>query len=285
MFRFVLYHKKRRNQKVTICLVVARLHVVKADPSDNVDSTHIYDHKGWAKTKKKLLRPRAGKGKGARAKEKEKEKGIRTPYVTVLPSPLRLCASWLLAGTELIIGTTCVAPGRGTFHSSQKVARAAATNPITLTNNNNNNKIIIAMIIIPVASRLSRVLRRADGTFVVVVAVITLTRTGSARRWRRMGPQMMASNVRPSGTRASRDHQAGVQVQVQVQVQEVRPSRIQIFGIPMAPLSSRSGRPSSSCTNRRCRNTRPTSRTRSGRRKVIIRAAATRLGRAFPSTG
>lgn len=221
-----------------------------------------------------MPKPRA-KAK-ARTRARAKAKGIRTPYVTVLPSP-RLCASCLLAGTELIIGTICAARGRATFHS-QKKARAVTNPTTTLT-----NKTITTNIIPPAASSQSRVRYRADATFVVIVAAevaavaITLKRARSARGRgrRRMGLQAMAANARPSGTRAIRDHQA------RVRVQEVRPSRIPIFGIPMAPLSSRSGRPGFVCTNRRCRKTRPTSPMCS-KRGEGIRAAN---GRNSPSTG
>ena len=114
---------------------------------------------------------------------------------------------------------------------------------------------------------------------VAVAVAVTPTRARSARRRRRMGPQTMAANARPSGTRAIHGRQA--RVLVLVLVLEAWPSRIRIFGIPMAPLSSRSGRPGLNCTSRRCRNTRPTSPTRSGGREVI-RAVT---GRSSPSTG
>ena len=200
--------------------------------------------KGRAKQKpKSRARPRT--------RAKAKQKG--TPYVTVLPCP-RLRASWLVAGTELIIGTICAAPGRCTFHSQKKAAKGL-TGPIKPP------KIISS----PVASDLNRHLRRAEGAAAVVapVAAVSPARAGSARRRRRiMGLRTMANtNTLPSGTRATRGRRTGVRAR------RARHNDIPIFGIPMGPSSSRWKRPSLGCTSRRCRSTRPTSPLRSGRRK------------------
>jgi hypothetical protein len=176
----------------------------------------------------------------------------------VLPRPPCRGTSWL-ADTALIIGTICAARGRGTFHSLRKAAKEL------------NNLVMIN----PGARRLGLDMGGADEAMAVMVAARP-TQARSARRRLRMGPRTMAAITQPSDTRGRRP---GGRERARAMAMVTRNS-IQISGIPMVPSSSRSGRPSLSCTNRRCRRTRPTSQMRSGRGREVVAPRGT----TFPST-
>jgi hypothetical protein len=230
-----------------------------------------------------------GKGKG---KEKKKPKGngqgsagnqqhVRDgPVAPALARARKLSGSGADYWSDLRRG----ARGRRNFYSLKKASRAREPTAKTTSSDNNSN-ISKANILIPMANDLGPHLRRASG-FVVVVA---FRQVRSARRLRRrMGLRTMAStqprtttDPQPSGTRRRRARRGGDR-QARARV---RRGPIQTFGIPTAPSSLRSRRPSFGCTSRRCRSTRRTSLPRSRRRRRRASAEGARSSRSRSTSG
>lgn len=122
--------------------------------------------------KKKKAKPTRSKARVVKARARARARGRAmqtqgTTYVMVLRS-----ASYLVVGTQLILGTIYATHGRSNFHSLHKAVRAP-----TRTRIRTNNKMIEITILM--VSSLGQHLHKADGVVVAVVMVTVDTHPGN----------------------------------------------------------------------------------------------------------